>query len=178
VLSQPTEQIQTGERLRGGPERTLDGRSLAMVHWTQRACGNESKKCLFMHPPYAGGVGYAFAVLETISLPTTPNAMFRCEVGKANGSDPGDGVLFRIAVLDETGVETVVAERTWIEHAWTPLEADLSRWSGRQIRLKLICDVGPADNSSGDWGCWANLRIESLAPVLVTTIHNQPVTGP
>ena len=113
---------------------------------------------------------------EAVLLPPTPPAMFRCEVGKADGSDPGDGVLFRIVVVDETGAETVVAERQWMEHAWTPLEADLTRWSGQQIRLKLMCDVGPADNSSGDWGCWANLRIESRDPVLVTTIHNEQVT--
>ncbi len=125
-----------------------------------------------MHPPYVGGVGYAFALSGSMFVADRAPAMFRCEVGKADGSDPGDGVLFRIAVVDETGTETVVAETTWIEHAWTPLEADLSRWSGRQIRLKLICDVGPADNSSGDWGCWANLRIESRDPVLVTTIHS------
>ena len=101
--------------------------------------------------------------------------MFRCEVGKADGSDPGDGVLFRVIVVDETGTETVVAERQWMEHAWTPLEADLTRWSGQQIRLKLVCDVGPADNSSGDWGCWANLRVESRDPVLGD--HDSQRTG-
>ncbi|MHB0957505.1 MAG: hypothetical protein ACYC0X_25790 [Pirellulaceae bacterium] len=175
TLGQPTEQFFAGERLRGGPERNVDGRSRALVHWVQQACGNESKKCLFVHPPYIGGVGYAFALLEAISLPPTPAAVFRCEIGKADGSDPGDGVLFQIAVVDDTGVETIVAERQWIEHAWTNLAADLSPWSGRAIRLKLICDAGPADNSSGDWGCWANLRIESRDPVLSTTIHNQPV---
>jgi hypothetical protein len=36
--------------------------------------------------------------------------------------------------------------------------------------------VGPQDNSSGDWGCWADLRMESLVPVLVTTIHDQQVS--
>ena len=76
-------------------------------------------------------------------------------------------------MVDETGAETIVAEKQWIEHAWTPLEADLSRWSGQQIRIKLITDVGPNDNSSGDWGCWSDPRIESLAPVLITTIHDQ-----
>ena len=175
-LGSLSESIQTGERLRGGPEKSLDGRSLAVAQWTERACGNESKKCLFMHPPYSGGVGYAFALFEPSTLPREPHAAFRCEVGKGDGSDPGDGVLFQVAVVDETGAETIVAEKQWIEHAWTPLEADLSRWSGRQIRIKLIADAGPQDNSSGDWGCWADLRMESLVPVLVTTIHNQQVS--
>ncbi len=52
-LGSLSESIQTGERLRGGPEKSLDGRSLAVAQWTERACGNESKKCLFMHPPYS-----------------------------------------------------------------------------------------------------------------------------
>ena len=98
------------------------------------------------------------------TLPPAPPAAFRCDVGKADGSDPGDGVLFRVAVVDETGAETVVAEEQWMEHAWTPLEADLDAVAWPADPLKLICDVGPTDNSSGDWGCWANLRMESRDP--------------
>lgn len=126
-----------------------------------------------MHPPYSGGVGYTFALFEPFALPREPQVAFRCAVGKGDGSDPGDGVLFRVAVVDAVGTETIVAEKQWIEHAWTPLEADLSRWSGQQIRIKLITDVGTNDNSSGDWGCWSDLRIESREPVLMTTIHDQ-----
>ncbi len=169
-----SESLQSGERLRGNPETTIEGRTLATVHWTDRACGQVSKKCLFMHPPYQGGVGYAFALFEPVQLPATPGAAFRCNIGKGDGSEPGDGILFRVAVVDQAGTETVVAERQWIEHAWTGLEADLSRWSGQQIRIKLIADVGPRDNSVGDWACWADLRIESRADVPITTLHDQP----
>ncbi|MCX6909158.1 MAG: hypothetical protein NTY01_14100, partial [Verrucomicrobia bacterium] len=82
-------------------------------------------------------------------------------------------VLFRVAVVEAGSKETIVAEKQWAEHAWTPLEADLSRWAGRTIRLKLTADVGPANNSSGDWACWANLLIESRGPVLKTTLHDR-----
>ena len=64
-----SEPMQTGKRLRGQPEMSLDGRALAVAQWTERACGNESRKCLFMHPPYSGGVGYTFALFEPIALP-------------------------------------------------------------------------------------------------------------
>ncbi len=167
------ESLETGERLRGQAETTLEGRTMAVAQWEERACGNEAKRCLFMHPPYAGGVGYVFALFEPMSVPREPQAALRCLVGKGDGSDSGDGLLFRIAVVDPGGTETIVAEKQWIEHAWTPLEADLSRWGGQQVRIKLITDVGPHDNSSGDWGCWADLRIESRDPVPITTIHQQ-----
>jgi hypothetical protein len=39
------------------------------------------------------------------------------------------------------------------------------------VRLQLISDVGPQDNSSGDWACWAEMRIESLQPVLQRTLE-------
>jgi hypothetical protein len=165
--------FQAGERLRSGSEASLDGRSLAIVHWTSRACGNEQRKCLFIHPPYHGGTGYAYALSDPVALPVEPATALRCDIGKADGSDPGDGIVFRVAVVDATGQETLLEERTWQTHAWTSLETDLARWAGQTIRVKLSCDVGPADNSSGDWGCWSQLRLESREPVLVTTLHSQ-----
>ena len=125
-----------------------------------------------MHPPYKHGVGYSFALFSTQTLPQSPAAALRCLIGKGDGSDRGDGILFRIAVVDSAGKETIVAQRQWAEHAWTPLEADLSPWAGKPIHIKLIADVGPKDNSSGDWAAWADLRIESLKPQLRTTIED------
>jgi len=173
-----SERIETGQRLRGGEEKPLGDETRAQVHRTERACGGRTKPCLFMHPPYVGGVGYAFALFEPVTLPDIPKASLRCEIGKGDGSDPGDGILFRVAVIDAEGTETIVTEKQWIEHAWTPLEADLSAWAGKQVRIKLITDVGPADNSSGDWACWANMRIETLGPTLSTTVHDHAVELP
>jgi len=73
------------------------------------------------------------------------------------------------------GKETVVAEQQWIQHSWTSIEADLTPWAGQRVRIKLMGDVGPEDNSSGDWACWAKMRVESLDPVLVLSVHDQPV---
>jgi hypothetical protein len=105
-----------------------------------------------------------------VSLPQTPPAAFRAEVGKGDGSDPGDGILYRLAVVDADGKETEAATATVRGHAWKPLAADLSAWAGKTVRLKLIADVGRSDNSSGDWGCWADARIETLEPELVRTL--------
>ncbi|MCX6910164.1 MAG: hypothetical protein NTY01_19265 [Verrucomicrobia bacterium] len=165
---------ETGQCFRNAAPTGLDGKSGAHVHPdSHMTCGNETKQGLFMHPPYQGGIGSAFALFAPVALPPKPAAAFRCEIGKRDGSDRGDGVVFRVAVIEPDGKETVVAEKQRAEHAWTPLEADLSRWAGRNIRIKLISDVGPANNSSGDWACWANPRIESREPVLKTTLHDR-----
>jgi hypothetical protein len=171
-----SEKFQGGECLRKGKERPFAGNTGGHAHWIEYACGGVSKRCLFMHPPYMGGVGYAFALLEPVDLPREWPAAFRCLIGKGDGSDPGDGILFRVAVVDAKGKETIVAEKQWIKHAWTPLEADLGRWEGQRVRIKLVADVGPADNSAGDWAGWAELKIESRKPVLTASIHDSPVT--
>ncbi|NUQ65530.1 MAG: immunoglobulin domain-containing protein, partial [Pirellulales bacterium] len=169
-------EITAGQRMRGHEEIPLDDASGAQVVWSERTCGDVVKPTLFMHPPYKTGTGYALAAYAPVDLPREPAASLRCEVGKADGSDPGDGILFRVAVVEMDGKETVAAEQPWIQHAWTPLEADLSPWAGRRVQIKLISDVGPEDNSSGDWACWSGMRIESLRPALDVTLHDQPVT--
>ncbi len=177
------QQFHAGQQLRNAAARGLGDATGALAVWSERSCGNVDRACLFMHPPYLGGVGCVFARFGPIPLPSQPSAAFRCLIGKADGSDPGDGILFRVAVVGADGKETVVAQRQWIEHAWTPLEADLSAWAGQKIELKLMADVGAADDSSGDWACWADLRIESAVPVLTTTLHEvrvplERVSGP
>jgi hypothetical protein len=167
--------VEKGQRLRKGKEIPLDEQTHAHVVWGARTCGEVTKPSLFMHPPYQGGTGYVFAITPPVQLPAEPKAALRCQVGKADGSDTGDGILFRIAVVDSKGKETIVAEKPWLQHAWTPLEADLSPWAGQRVRLKLISDVGPKDNSSGDWASWAEMRLESLRPTLQPTLHDKPV---
>ena len=166
----------SGQRLRGGDETGLVADSGAQASTAEMSCGGVSRPGLFMHPPYRGGVGYSFAQFAPLPLPADVPSVFRCQIGKRDGSDAGDGILFRVAVLAEDGRQTVVAERQWIAHAWTPLEADLSPWTGRTVQIKLIADVGPRDDSSGDWACWAELRVESARPVLTGSLHDGPVS--
>ena len=161
-----------GMALRGQKETTDFGATGAIVHPQSTRCGAVEKAGLFMHPPWQGGVGYCFALLDWILLPTGQPAAFRASVGKANGSDPGDGILYKVSVLEEGGAETVVASLTVTEHEWKPIEANLTRWAGQRIRLKLVADVGPKDNSSGDWACWADQRVESVTPVLHRTLES------
>ena len=158
-----------GLRLRGHPETADLGTTQAQVQPQNVRCGEVEKPALFMHPPWQGGVGSCFALYDPILLPAAPPAAFRAFVGKKDGSDLGDGVFYQVAVLEENGTETVAAQLSVTRHEWKPLAADLSRWAGRKVRVKLITDCGPKDNSSGDWGCWAEPRLETLHPVLHRT---------
>ncbi len=174
-LAKVSEFSDAGQRRRSEVERPLDAKTGAGVYWAERACDDDYRHCLFMHPPYNGGVGYSFAQLPSIQLPTNMPAAFRCEIGKADGSDPGDGMLFQVVVVASDGTETIAAERQWAQHTWTPLEVDLSKWQGQQVTLKLITDVGPADNSTGDWGCWSMLHYESFRRELATEVSETEV---
>ena len=138
----------------------------AHVSKSDQTSGGVTHPALAMHPPYKGGTGYAFALYVPVALPAATPAAFRALVGKGDGSDLGDGILYRVAVLGEDGKETIAAELTVTNHAWHAIEADLSKWAGQNVRLKLIADAGPRNNSSGDWACWAEQRVESLQPVL------------
>lgn len=164
----------TGVRLRGAEETAQLEGSGAYAHPTRQSSGGIPKDCMAMHPPYRTGVGYAFVVYDPVTLPASPPAALRAAVGKGDGSDPGDGITHRVAVLAEDGAETVVAERRVEKHEWLPVEADLSRWAGETVRIKLIADVGEADDSVGDWGAWADLRIETRAPTWVRTLDPAP----
>ncbi len=151
---------------RGQPETSDFGSSGAIVQPQKIECGDVQKSGLFMHPPWKSGTGNCFAVFEPVVLPDGQPAAFRAQVGKANGSDPGDGIFYQVALLDATRVQTILAQTNVVRHEWVPIQADLSPWAGQAVRLKLITDAGPRDDSSGDWGAWADLRIETLQPVL------------
>ncbi len=150
--------------LRGKPEQMDFAGTGAHADSGRICCGGVCKRGISMHPPYKTGVGYTFVLFPAIRLPVSPKAAFRAVVGKGDGSDPGDGIVYRVVVVDAAGRSQVAAEQRVTEHRWAPISADLSAWAGKKIRLKLVADVGPADNSIGDWSGWADLRIESLKP--------------
>ena len=166
LLLVPLPKWTSGICLRGQPERSAMDETGAHVSKSDQTSGGVTHPAIAMHPPFKGGTGYAFAQYAPVALPAATPAAFRALVGKGDGSDPGDGILYRVAVLDESGKETIAAELTVTNHAWHSIQADLSKWAGQNVRLKLIADVGPRNNSSGDWACWAEQRIESLKPVL------------
>ena len=155
-----------GVCLRNGKELPFDQATGAQLYSSSSTCGGSTKTGgIFMHPPYKTGVGYTFA-RYTLTVPQKP-AIFRCAVGKQDGSDPGDGILFRVTIEDAAGKLTQIASRLATAHAWYELEGSLTPWAGQTVTLRLITDVGDKDNSSGDWGAWADLRLEPPLPAYV-----------
>jgi len=150
----------TGMTVRGKKPANIDAGTGSFVREQNTSCGAVEKKAIFIHPPYVGGVGCAYLTYSGIKLPNE-KAFFKAMVGKADGSDLGDGILFKIAVVSDDGNEQIIAQRLVTEHVWLPIEADLSAFEGKNINIRLITDVGDKDNSSGDWSSWADMRIES-----------------
>ena len=134
-------------------------------------CGDLEKKGWFMHPPYMKGTGRIYLEYK-INIPaevgSTP--VLRASVGKRNGSDAGDGIRFQIATV-ENGQETKLAERDLIDHKWIPIEAVLAPKAGKTVTIRLISDVGPKNNSAGDWSCWADLKITSADEKFMRSVN-------
>ncbi len=131
--------------------------------------GGTSRKGIFMHPPYQGGVGYTWAELRPIRLPSGP-CEFHSYIGLKDGGDPSDGVLFRLEVLDASGHDKPLASRMGYQKHWDELSADLSEYAGKEVRLRLVADVGPADNSTADWACWGEPVIRRIGSIVVTRV--------
>jgi len=161
-----------GMCLRGGEEQADFGQTRGYVDTRKTSSGGVTKTGIFMHPPYMGGTGYSYALYDPIRLPDKPAALFRAVVGKGDGSDLGDGILYKVVVVDEAKVSHEVGRTLVDRHAWLPIEGDLSAWAGKTVQIKLVSDVGDADDSSGDWACWAEMRIETRDPSLVRTLSD------
>ena len=111
-----------------------------------------------MHPPYFGGPGLAF-MRYTLDVPSA-GASFSACVGKGDGSDLGDGIFYRVEVETADGVRKTVAEQHVGRHEWKPIAADLSAWRGQRVKLYLVADCGPKNDTSGDWACWGDLKLK------------------
>ncbi len=163
---------QGGVGLRGQKELPGFGTSGAHVSPGLQSCGGVQREGIALHPAWLGGaVGYAYALYDPQSLPAGEPAAFRALVGKMDGSDPGDGILYKLVVVDRAGVETAAASQIVRTHGWFPFSADLSRWAGQTVRLKVVADPGEADNSGGDWAAVADMRLEALRPSLLRTLE-------
>lgn len=45
------------------------------------------------------------------------------------------------------------------ELRWEPVTVDLKAFAGQKIRLKLIADCGPANNTTADHAFWAEPKV-------------------
>lgn len=139
------------------PTPFVDGTG-AQKHFDTVACGGVAKKARRMHPPYIGGIGRTILEYQ-VAVPKEKSVMFRMDAGKGDGSDPGDGILYEIAVRRGDGEEKTLARQVVKDHVWVPVEADLTEFAGEDVTLIVAADVN--EESSGDWACCADMRLES-----------------
>ena len=143
----------------------------ARVAVEQNSCGGVIRPGLFTHPCWLEGCHGNTFVTYLLDLPAVPDLLFSGFVGKKDGSYLGDGMRFYVCVIPEGETdEQRIAEVSVARHEWKPIEADLTPWAGRKIQLRLLMDIGPALDSSGDWGAWGDLRITRREPRLKTTL--------
>lgn len=172
-LTKQTENVERTfyvQRRGGEPTTQFEGTGSSASYQNDIVCGADEKPGYFVHPPYLGGPGRAFWRFD-FDVPNEPSA-FRVSVGKRNGSDVGDGVLFQIAVAEFGAKNKIASEKTLAEttvrgHYWAPLEADLSEYAGKRVSLLVSSDPGAKNDTSGDWGAFAEPRLESARQTLV-----------
>lgn len=55
---------------------------------------------------------------------------------------------------------------------WESHQADLSPFAGKSVTIKLITDVGPANDSNSDWACWGQPRVVMADPAMAVEVHD------
>lgn len=94
-------------------------------------------------------------------LSLKPNSVLRGLIGMYEYSWQwgGEGAFFVIQIEDETGKAEVF--RRYIDpknrlndRRWIPVEVDLDRWSGKNIKVSLITETGPSSDLTGLWCGW------------------------
>ncbi|MCX7015011.1 MAG: hypothetical protein NTW86_21070 [Candidatus Sumerlaeota bacterium] len=121
----------------------------------------EERQALAMHPPYKGGKGSVFAEYRVRLPDTRPIRLTFFNAIRDNGptEPPSDGVTFRVWANGEKLFELHTLAKTW-----TPGEADLSPFAGREILLRLENHPGPKLNTVCDSGYWGDPTIVAGEP--------------
>lgn len=159
-LLDPNRPFTRGRCVRGGQEvegfRIVEDGSFEPMAGT---CGGVTRNGFFSHPPYASGkVGYSFALWD-IALPAGQTSAFITQIGMRDGLHTTDGVTFKVVVIDAAGKPTEVFSRHHAELRWEPVTVDLKAFAGQKIRLKLVADCGPANNTTADHAFWAEPKV-------------------
>jgi hypothetical protein len=146
--------------------------------------GGVALKGILAHPPWQfpamqrGEFSPAFRPAAfgeyRVVLPDADGLRFRTRLGLGDlptpGTPSGDGVTFCVLV---DGKE--VLRRDHARRAWEPVDVDLNPWRGREIRLRLVTDVGPAGRPDFDWACWGEPTVSLGDEAAPTTLEfSQP----
>jgi hypothetical protein len=120
--------------------------------------GGLVRSALTMHPAWYGGAGTVFAdYLLKLPKSTPLNLTFANAIRDERGDEPkSDGVTFRVWIDNDVKFEKHTASKTWIEGV-----VDLDEYAGKNLKLRLECHPGPAQNTTCDSAYWAEPVIRS-----------------
>jgi hypothetical protein len=138
-----------------------------------------TKQALVMHPPWKPGGGTIFAEYG-VKLPrVTPIALaFANAIRDHTADEPAsDGVTFRVWAGDEPVFERHADGKQWVEG-----EADLSRYAGQTILLRLESHPGADRNTTCDSSYWGEPTIvagavpEPISQLDRKALRNEAIT--
>lgn len=109
-----------------------------------------------VHPPWKGGPGTMFTDYR-VRLPKSGPISFAF-FGALRDTRPeepqSDGITYRIWADQEVVHEVHLDSKRWVR-----VEADLTKFAGKEILLRLESDPGPARNTTCDGGFWGDPMI-------------------
>ncbi len=158
-LTDPTVDYVKGYCPRGG-EETMGGETMfeGSFQPTQGVSGGVPRACIFSHPPFgARKTGYVFGIYD-LTLPANRQTFLEFWMGMRDGLDRTDGVTFRVMVTDQDGTETRVFSQHHQAISWQEAEVDLSAFAGKAVKLKLVADCGPNDDTTADHALWGDAK--------------------
>jgi hypothetical protein len=115
---------------------------------------NAARRLLQTHPTWqdAGRIGGLYP-----EMTLDDNVHLRATGAFLKGAKNSDGATFIVRVLDGGRYHTVLRKKV-SPQTYVPLDADLSRWSGKKVRIFL--GVAAGRNSSQDWTVWVKPRLD------------------
>jgi len=163
-LADPTTSRELGYCARGEAEKPMTGDAQqGEFRPVTMPSGNVERRSLFAHPPYSRysqkRAGYVFAIFG-VTLPDEPAAFdFWLGLRSHPGLDPTDGTIYKVVVIDAAGKAHELFSEHYPRRDWKHASVELGRFAGQAIRLKLITDCGPNDNTTADHTLWGEPRV-------------------
>jgi len=121
---------------------------------------NENRKVLFQHPN-------SEVTFKDVPIHENAKLVFGIGIDQAAWDKSGDGVLFEITIVNESGHNNVIFTR-YIDpknnlqnRKWFDSIIDLQTFSGQKVSFVFKTTGGPQGSTEYDWAGWSNPRITS-----------------
>lgn len=110
---------------------------------------------LQMHPKWTKS-GSISALFQNLRIPE--RGFFKASVGFAKGAQGTDGVTFELwLTIGARNRVRILSLRKKYDGRMQNLEADLSAWAGRNVRIELVVNAGAS--AGKDWSLWTNPEV-------------------